>query len=1113
MEIRLLPHPHQRPGVNRGEGGQEFREGDPIPAASNQIVDTPAGKKFSYTEEQWEAINSASSKIALLGAASTGKTSTIVARVVRLMQEGVDPNSILVLTYGRARANNLRDEILLAAGVDLFEPLVRTFHSLSFSIINENINSDDPGYVLLSGAEQEAAIKELLMGVDEVGSPTSRVNWPQSLQAAIKSSGFVRELRDLISRATELDLTPSQLNNLGKEMGEEWWTPVSEFFAEYRAINNLRYGSVGEEKMRIDPSAVIGEAVLTLNTLPLIKKRFSDRYTTIMVDDFQESDLSQRRLLTALEPQNLFIVADPDSATGRFRGADPEGSLDFLGEFDEIILKQRVGIHPDIVSLDEAIVSKFRGNSPTRSFTQGDEITNADVISFGHLGSESDSAHFIAQEFKSAHLMNSIPWSEMVVLLRSPSSLSALIRAFEYHDIPISLDHSALPLADNPAITPLLSLARLAISPHLVSVENWSAIEEILRSDYCGADSISLRGMKVALAALVSQSESEVDAKPSTNQLAIQLIRDESPEFDLQEISDHRFFPLTQFSQLWIAARQCAQRGEDIYQILWSIWSNARDERGRNLATLWRDYAIDGGARGAKADRDLDAIMYLFQSAIRYINRLPGSTPISFIEHIEKQSINSDAIVAQGQRGEIVEILTVHSTEGRHWSLVGMLGLQEGEWPNLRARSSLLGSERLMESHRVGLTKRQEIEAAQAAALVEDERRLLHVAITRASQRLIIAAYSSESGHPSTFADEIVEKLFSCEIDELPLTELKRAITEPAIVADLRRALDGKSIGYQEESVNKESIIDEGNRLLIMKLLNTLAAVGIESANPDTWLGVKEISTTQPILQPEDEVWLSPSALDSFTKCGLRWFLEKSGGRNGDSTSQLVGTSLHALAADLFVNPERTLDDLAEILKRNWSLISSNSGWVSEFEFKQATQRLKNFMEWHQWATQSEGRSLVAVERSIKLPLGRAILNGTVDRIERDKDGNLIIIDLKSGGKWSSEEIEGSLQLRAYQLAAHENAWVEENGLEKPMGEVAGASFVFLKTEYTKPQTYETAQEPLDEEGREKLRGELIEISEAMSGSEFTAQSNKYCKMCDLQSSCPLYSKGRWVIE
>ena len=99
------------------------------------------GKKLIADNKQDEAIAFSGKPLAVFGAAGTGKTSTLIRKVNSLLSKGVDPNSILVITYGRERAAEIRDEIALKAGVTAFEPMVRTFHSLAFSIINYQLKN------------------------------------------------------------------------------------------------------------------------------------------------------------------------------------------------------------------------------------------------------------------------------------------------------------------------------------------------------------------------------------------------------------------------------------------------------------------------------------------------------------------------------------------------------------------------------------------------------------------------------------------------------------------------------------------------------------------------------------------------------------------------------------------------------------------------------------------------------------------------------------------------------------------------------------------------------------------------------------------------------------
>ena len=226
----------------------------------------------------------------------------------------------MLLTFGRERASELRDAIALRTTKTMFEPLARTFHSLAFSIVKMKAK-DDPEPILLSGPEQESYIKELLQGDIADGYK----EWPEDLHAALTTNGFARELRDLILRASERGIDADELAALGKSEGEKYWQGAAAFWKRYLNSMVMREISATDAKMRIDPSELVSRAALHLHNNPDVLSALRARFSTIMVDEFQESDPAQRALLAMLAGSDVIICADADSAVGRFRGADPDG--------------------------------------------------------------------------------------------------------------------------------------------------------------------------------------------------------------------------------------------------------------------------------------------------------------------------------------------------------------------------------------------------------------------------------------------------------------------------------------------------------------------------------------------------------------------------------------------------------------------------------------------------------------------------------------------------------------------------------------------------------------------------------------------------------------------
>ena len=126
-------------------------------------------------------------------------------------------------------------------------------------------------------------------------------------------------------RANERGISPDKLAALGGKVGEKYWAPAAEFWKRYKEISAIREDSAGDSKMRIDPSELINVAIAYLEKNEKLRAQLQARFATIMVDEFQESDPGQRKLLDLLSGPDLVITYDADSAVGRFRGSDPDG--------------------------------------------------------------------------------------------------------------------------------------------------------------------------------------------------------------------------------------------------------------------------------------------------------------------------------------------------------------------------------------------------------------------------------------------------------------------------------------------------------------------------------------------------------------------------------------------------------------------------------------------------------------------------------------------------------------------------------------------------------------------------------------------------------------------
>ena len=1015
------------------------------PARDRDFIFTPA--QLEIIEEDLDA------QLFISGPPGSGKSETVIERCLHLIREGIDPTRLLILTFGRDHADFLRDEIATRANTVAREPLARTFSAFAFSIVRMSLAKTGLEPILLSGAEQDQLFRDFLA----FDAKENKSGWPDAMRNALTTRGFAKELRDLISRAKEWGLDHQSLAQLAGEMKDDLWIAAAKFWSDFESYAERDHASQAG-KLRIDPSELINRAVRALTDDPHFAKEVHGLFDVVIIDHFEESDPSHRRLLTALAPKAFAIFHDEASAVSRFRGADPEGLEAFLDRF------------ADRKDVKRYTLTHVLRPSPIKRFIEADSVAD-----------ESDS---IATHLRSLHLRESIPWSEMAILVRSPGDhLAAIRRALIHAGIPVNQESGTTSLADNPVIRPILLIAEIALSLNSqekfpATAQNLDAVEELLLSEFGGLDPLELRRIRNE----INRSREEGDLTPAREILLHSLTDQEViPDFD----SENR---LAQLRTLIRIAGDLARNKENkISEILWGIWSSAKDRDGRVIAEKWRERAIFSHSlyESGAADRDLDAMVELFEMAKRHVKRFPDAYPGKFIRELRKTQILGDVILPLGDRGERVTLSTVHSAKGKEWRIVVIAGLQEGRWPNLTLRGTLLGSERLVDIHRYDNRVRAELTAFAADSVAEDEARLFEIAKSRAKDQIIFTAVSRDDDEPSSYFES--ERGRARERNEESIEEITPFLGATAQIARLRREI----IDSSTPPSRKEEVA---------ALLKTLAEEGFADADARNWLGARKRTTDEPLVAEGAEVFVSPSEIDRFIECELRWFLEKSGARDGDSQAALLGSTIHAYAK-LLADGAIDLTVAQNRLERTWHLIDLNTGWVHQAGLVDALRTLNRFFSWHS----DNPRTVEATEAKFKFTIGRVVVSGSADRIEIDDDGARYIVDLKtSRSEITKDDAATNQQMAAYQAALASGAF---EGIESG-AKVAGAELVYPATDSVNVSIREQGPQPVDQ-----TRATLTRVGEAMSGASFVARINTNCRICAVRSLCPMQGEGRSVIQ
>ncbi|WP_394326740.1 ATP-dependent helicase, partial [Thermobifida halotolerans] len=262
----------------------------------------------------------------VLAGPGTGKTTTIVEAVVdRIDNRGVDPSHVLVLTFSRKAAQEVRERITARLRRTTREPLALTFHSYAYALIRREFRlSGDQAPRLLSGPEQLMEVRELLAG--ELGDGAR--DWPEPLRPMLHTRGFAEELRDFLMRAQERGLTADDIRELGRRHERPDWTAAGGFLERY----------TGRFDVAPVPTFNYAELVRVAANLlndPEVQARERAARQVVFVDEYQDTDPAQEELLRALagDGRDLVAVGDPDQSVYGFRGADVRNIMEFPDRF------------------------------------------------------------------------------------------------------------------------------------------------------------------------------------------------------------------------------------------------------------------------------------------------------------------------------------------------------------------------------------------------------------------------------------------------------------------------------------------------------------------------------------------------------------------------------------------------------------------------------------------------------------------------------------------------------------------------------------------------------------------------------------------------------------
>jgi len=599
-------------------------------------------------EPQREAVTTTEGAVLVIAGAGSGKTRALTHRVAYLIKEkGVNPGSILAVTFTNKAANEMKERIKELLGENVSRlPVVGTFHSICVRILRREI--EPMGYAgnfsIFDTQDQLTAMKK---AIRELGVNPDQFR-PQSVLGSV--SAAKNELID----------------------EEEFEKRVGSYYEEVAAKIYRKYQQLLRENNALDFDDLLMVTVKMFQKFPAVLEKYQRLFRYLLVDEYQDTNHAQYVLVSLLSKKhgNICVVGDDWQGIYSWRGADIQNILDFEKDYPNcrvIKLEQNYRSTQNILDAAYGVISKNIRRKDKKVWT---ENQGGHLITSFEADNEEDEARYVVSSIEQIRRKDGIGLNDFVVLYRTNAQSRIIEEAMLKASLPYRII-GGIKFYQRKEIKDVLSYLRL-----VMSFQDSVSLERIINEPRRGIGDVTLSKW------LMLGRDSGVD--PITWGLAITKNENSSA---VSNIPVSRKDTIARFCEFIIRAKSKLEKTNLADFIDWII-----GESGYSKQIL--DGTLEGETRFENV-RELETV------AKKY-DEMPG--PEALAAFLEEVALVADTDnIDQDQ--EAVHLMTLHSAKGLEFEYVFIIGLEEGILPHSR---SLLNEAELEEERRlmyVGITR------------------------------------------------------------------------------------------------------------------------------------------------------------------------------------------------------------------------------------------------------------------------------------------------------------------------------------------------------------------------------------------------------------------------